>query len=96
MTEFDTHPEVTDADVLKAVGKAAGVDLTGQPETDVQQVLHGLDVGSIDMLTACYMTARIIGTRGVLHGDAADWGHLILKFGAEIFDLVQKLSKLVK
>jgi hypothetical protein len=45
----DTDKTVTDTEVLKAVGAAAGVDLTGMPRNDVQAVLYAVDhKGDVD------------------------------------------------
>lgn len=93
--KFDTHPEVTAGEIKTAVGKAAGVDLSGEPENDLQAVLHALDGHGLTELEAVVCLLRItMAQKGVNEGGAREWGALALRLGPDIIAAVKRLAEL--
>lgn len=77
---FDTHPEVSTADVQAAAGA------NGSPATDAQQIMQALDLGFITHEQAFVLVVGIIRAHGVLKGDTADWAALALKIGPDLLE----------
>ncbi|HEY6009209.1 MAG TPA: hypothetical protein VIU40_12865 [Geobacteraceae bacterium] len=87
--------DVSNSEVKKAVGQAAGMDLTGMPENDVQAVMyaHGKgDLSTAEALLALINIALI--QKGVNEGVAADWAKAGMQLGPDIVRGVVKLAGL--
>lgn len=85
--------DVSNAEVKKAVGAAAGVDLTGQPENDVQVVLFAHGKGDLSLAEAVLALVNIaLVQKGVNEGTAADWSKAAMVLGP---DVVRGMIKLV-
>jgi len=88
--------EVSDADVLKAVGAAYGVDLTGEPRNDVQAVCHAYNSHNLSQWEALVCLLKIVTVqRGLNEGDAADWAKAGLLIGPSLVKSLVKLAALL-
>lgn len=98
MSEFDTHPEVTDDQVQKAAGDAIGVDLTKEPESDVQAALalyNRSEQGAIDKLELFGLSCKAVFTKGERHVLNEDWAQLGVVLGPALVDIIKKVVALV-
>lgn len=92
---FDPHNEITDAEVKQAVGAAAGVDLTGEPNNDVQAVMHAFNSHGLTLAEAVLALVNIaLVQRGVNEGDGADWAKAGMLLGPDVVKGIIKLAAL--
>lgn len=98
MTEFNTHPEVTDDQVQRAAGDAIGVDLTKEPESDVQAALQMYDAsekGAVDKIVLFGLACKAVCSKGERHVLTEDWASLGLVLGPALVDVIKLVVKLV-
>ena len=92
----DTDKTVTDTEVLKAVGAAAGVDLTGMPRNDVQAVLYAVDHKGLSLPEAVFALVNIaLVQKGLNEGEPADWTKAGLVLGPDVVKGVIALAALL-
>jgi hypothetical protein len=86
---------VSDTDVKQAVAAAAGLDLTGQPENDVQAVMFAHAKGDITLAEAVLALVNIaLVQKGVNEGDGADWAKAGMLIGPDVVKGIIKLAAL--
>jgi hypothetical protein len=87
---------VSDTDVLKAVGAAYGVDLTGEPRNDVQAVIHAFQGHGLSQWEALVCLLKIVTVqKGLNEGDAADWAKAGMLIGPDLVKSLVKLAALL-
>ena len=92
----DTDNTVSDTDVLKAVGAAYGVDLTGEPRNDVQAVMHAYSSHGLSQWEALVCLLKIVTVqKGLNEGDASDWAKAGMLIGPDLIKSLVKLAALL-
>lgn len=88
--------DVSDSDVKRDVGNAAGVDLTGEPENDVQAVMHAHASHGLTTAEAVLALVNIaLIQKGVNEGESADWAKAGMMLGPDLVKGIVKLAALL-
>lgn len=101
MSEFNTHPEVTDDQVQNAVDDADGKhdgDIVSQPESDVQAALalyERSEKGALDKLELFGLSCKAVFTKGERHVLNEDWAQLGVVLGPALVDIIKRVVSLV-
>lgn len=97
VTAIEEQAKHSNDEVQTAADMADGKmdNLAAEPETDVQQIIHGLEHHGWDVVEGVYAAARVIGTRGVCHGDAEDWARLALLLGPRAMDAAKAVAAVI-
>lgn len=88
--------DTTNSEVKKAVGSAAGVDLTGQPENDVQAILYAHAAGNLSLAEAVLTLINVaVLQKGVNEGAPSDWAKASMVLGPDVVRGIVKLAALL-